>query len=197
MLKLFSRLTVLSALLLAMVSIAPARAADAPAAFIQNLGNQAIAVLSNPNESPATRKQTFARLFNQNFDVATIGRFVLGRYWRSTTPQQQQQYLQTFQEYVVSIYNDRFSQYSGEKFQVTGSDGNIVHSQVIRSNGGPPINIDWRLTQAGGGYKIVDVVVENLSMSVTQRDEFASVIDRNGGNVQALIDILKQKIAAS
>ena len=202
--KLFSRYLALGALLLAALSQTPARAADEPSAFIQNLGDQAIQILQNKQLGQKDREAQFSKLFTEGFDVAEIGRFVLGRYWNVASPDQQQQYQKLFATYVVAVYANRFSQYSGEKFTVAGSqptpDGASVASQIIRPNGGPPINIVWKIAKEGNGFKIRDVVAENLSMTVTQRAEFASVVERGGGGVagiDALNNTLKQKIAAN
>jgi phospholipid transport system substrate-binding protein len=181
--------------------VAPAKAApNDPAAFIQGLGDQAIQILKSKN-TQGERQAAFSKLFTEGFDVPAIGKFVLGRYWRDATPEQQQEYLRLFGQYVVAIYAGRFSNYSGEQFKVLGSKADdqataTVNSQIIRPNGGPPIHIDWKTAHEGDGYKIIDVVAENLSMSLTQRSEFASVIEHGGGNVGALIDVLKQKVAA-
>jgi len=202
--KLFSRYLALGALLLAALSQTPARAADEPSAFIQNLGDQAIQILQNKQLGQKDREAQFSKLFTEGFDVAEIGRFVLGRYWNVASPDQQQQYQKLFATYVVAVYANRFSQYSGEKFTVAGSqptpDGASVASQIIRPNGGPPINIVWKIAKEGNGFKIRDVVAENLSMTVTQRAEFASVVERGGGGaagIDALNNTLKQKIAAN
>jgi phospholipid transport system substrate-binding protein len=202
--KLISRYLALGAVMLAALSVTPARAADDPAAFIQNLGDQAIQILQNKQLGQKEREAQFNKLFTEGFDVAEIGRFVLGRYWTVATPDQQQQYIKLFGTYVVAVYANRFSQYSGEKFTVAGSqptpDGASVASQIIRPNGGPPINIVWKIAKENGGFKIRDVVAENLSMTITQRAEFASVVERGGGGtagVDALNNTLKQKIAAN
>ena len=63
----------------------------------------------------------------------------------------------------------------------------------MRANGQPPAGVDWLLTSQNGAYKISDVIVEGVSMAVTQRSEFASVIQRNGGQVEGLITALRQK----
>jgi phospholipid transport system substrate-binding protein len=202
--KLISRYLALGAVMLAALSVTPARAADDPAAFIQNLGDQAIQILQNKQLGQKEREAQFNKLFTEGFDVAEIGRFVLGRYWTVATPDQQQQYIKLFGTYVVAVYANRFSQYSGEKFTVAGSqptpDGASVASQIIRPNGGPPINIVWKIAKENGAFKIRDVVAENLSMTITQRAEFASVVERGGGGtagVDALNNTLKQKIAAN
>jgi len=166
--------------------------------FVSHLGAQAIQVLG-PSVSPAQRLAQFRVLFHNDFDVPGIGRFVLGRYWRSATPQEQQEFLALFQEYVVRAYSTRLAEYGGEPFRVTGARGNgeetIVSSEIVRTNGGR-IEVDWYLIHQGGRYKITDVYIAGVSMKVTQRDEFAAVIQRTGGRVEGLLAQLRQKLTA-
>ncbi|MGE5270646.1 MAG: phospholipid-binding protein MlaC [Thiohalocapsa sp.] len=175
----------------------PADAQDARN-FVATLGQQAIQVLG-PSVPPAVRVARFRDLFHNDFDVPGIGRFVLGRYWHVATPQEQQEFLNLFQEYIVRAYSARLGEYAGEPFRVTGArpNGNetVVSSQILRSNGSP-IEVDWYLTGGPGRYKITDVYVGGVSMKVTQRDEFGSVIQRNGGRIGPLIGLLQQKLAA-
>ena len=173
-------------------------AAQDARAFVGALGAQAIQVLG-PSVPPAQRLARFRTLFNQDFDMPGIGRFVLGRYWRMATPQEQQEFLGLFQEYIVRAYSARLGEYGGEPFRVTGARGSgeetVVSSEIMRPTGGR-IEVDWYLVNQGGRYKITDVYVGGVSMKVTQRDEFASVIQRNGGRVESLIAQLRQKLAA-
>jgi len=147
---------------------------------------------------PQQRQARFRELLQNDFDVPSIGQFVLGRYWRAATPQEQQEFLQLFQEYVVQAYSARLGEYGGAPFRVTGSrpagDEVVVTSEIARP-GAPPIQIDWFLINRGGALKITDVYVGGVSMKVTQRDEFSAVIQRNGGQIGALLVQLRQKIA--
>lgn len=194
------RLAAAVALIVLALTAAPGQAAAQDArAFVSALGNDAIQVLG-PSVSPDRRLARFRELFHNDFDVPGIGRFVLGRYWRVATPPQQQEFLGLFQEYIVRAYSVRLGQYGGEPFRVTGSRPNggetIVSSEIIRPNGSR-VAVDWYLINEGGQLKITDVYVGGVSMKVTQRDEFASVIQRNGGSVAALIAQLRQKLAAA
>ncbi len=175
----------------------PATAQDARA-FVGTLGEQAIQVLG-PSVSPAQRLARFRVLFHDDFDVPGIGQFVLGRYWRVATPQEQQDFLGLYQEYIVRAYSTRLAEYGGEPFRVTGARPNgeetIVASEILRANGNR-ITVDWYLVHRSATFKITDVYVAGVSMKVTQRDEFASVIQRNGGRVDALLTQLRQKLAA-
>lgn len=173
----------------------PAAAAD-PAAVVTSLGNEALKVLGK-NVDPNLRVARFRQLFSADFDVPGIARFVLGRYWRVATPAQQQEFLKLFTDYIALAYSNRLAEYSGETLRVTGSrpapDGKLVSSEIVRANGQPPARVEWLLTPQNGAYKISDVIVEGVSMAVTQRSEFASVIQRNGGQVEGLITALRQK----
>ena len=187
-------------LVLALMAAAPrATAAEDPRAFITTLGTRAIEVLG-PAVPEQQRLTRFRELFHNDFDIPAIGQFVLGRYWRAASPQEQQEFLTLFQEYIVQAYSARLGQYGGAPFRVTGSrqSGNeiVVTSEILRP-GGAPIQVDWFLVDQGGRLLITDVYVGGVSMKVTQRDEFASVIQRNGGQVGALLAQLRQKVATA
>jgi len=170
----------------------PGAAAADPAAMISNLGSQALQVLGKD----ATQSQRVARfrdLLREDFDVPGIARFVLGRYWNTATEEQRAEFTK-FEDYIAVAYATRLAEYTGETFKVIGSrpeaDGAIVSSQILRPAGAAPVKVDWRVT---GRNKISDVSVDGISMAVTQRSEFASVIQHNGGQVQGLIAMLRDK----
>jgi phospholipid transport system substrate-binding protein len=73
----------------------------------------------------------------------------------------------------------------------------IVSTAIFGSGGTSPLNVEWRLVPDNGAYKIDDVIVEGISMGVTQRSEFASVIQRNGGQLRSLIALMREKTAAA
>jgi phospholipid transport system substrate-binding protein len=166
-----------------------------PVAFINQLGTQAIQVLGK-NAPPAQRLQRFRDLFASDFDIPGIGQFVLGRYWRVATPQEQQDFLKLLNEYLAQAYSARLAEYAGEPFHALGARPNgeetVVNSEIVRGDGNK-IRVDWYLVQRGG-WKITDAYVAGVSMKVTQRDEFASVIQQGGGHVSYLIGRLRQKL---
>ncbi len=181
----------------AQVSQAKPAAVPEAGAFISRLAQDAVAQLSDKSMALDVRLQRFRELLAAGFDVPAVARFVLGRYWRVATPQEREEYVKLFQDYVVSIYASRFQQYNGETLQVNGAvrddDGAVVSSLIVRPSG-PPVKVDWKLRREEPGFKIVDVMVEGVSMSVTQRDDFAAAIQAHGGKVAGLIDLLKQKV---
>ncbi|MCC7275171.1 MAG: ABC transporter substrate-binding protein [Alphaproteobacteria bacterium] len=169
-------------------------AAQTPRALIETLGDKAIKSLTG-NVPRAEREQRFQTLLRDGFDVEAIGRFTLGRYWRQATPEQQAEYLKLFERFIVQAYAARFAEYTGEQFRVTGErpDGDVVlvQSEIFKA-GAPPTKVEWRVAH-NSAPKIVDVVVEGVSMAVTQRSEFAAVIQRSGGSVDGLLAALRSK----
>lgn len=187
----------LFALCFAFLGLAQAHATDGATAQaqIESLGQKAMAAIADASASEAQKKATFKTLLNQNFDMPTIARFALGRYWRTATPAQQQEYLNLYQKMVIDVYTNRFSRYSGQTFKVTGNrvddSGDVVVSSVVEGSGSP-VQVGWRVRAKGGSYRIIDVMVEGVSMAVTQRNDFAGVIQQGGGTIDALIAYLKK-----
>jgi len=175
---------------------APGAAAADPSAFMSEMWKRAVEILGK--KAPQTeRLARFRELFQASFDGPGIARFVLGRYWRSASQEEQQEFLSLFEDYVVFVYGTRFSSLSGETLKIRGSraeeSGVIVSTDMINPGGEAPVKIDWRLIADGGVFKINDVVIEGVSMMVTQRSEFASVIQRNGGQVSGLLSLMREK----
>jgi phospholipid transport system substrate-binding protein len=174
----------LVSLLGALVGSAFAAGGASPEAFITDLGARAIAVLERKELGTAEREQELGRLLSAGFDMAYLGRLVLGRPYRSLGDEQRAEYQQLFRDFVLKTYSARLSNYSGEKIDVLkavplGNDDIMVASEIRRS-GEPPLRIDWRVRPADGGFKIVDIVVEGVSMVVTQRGEFQSIVAKQG-----------------
>ncbi len=179
---------------LASVAYASAQVGSA-SQFIHRLGNQAIATLQTPGITLEEREARFRGILRQGFDVPFIGRFVLGRYWKQTTPEVRDDYLNLFSEYLLQIYSARLGGYAGETLTVlaerpAGAKDVVVSTRIERPSG-PPITAEWRVRVTDGRLRIIDVSIEGVSMVVTQRSEFASVIQRNG--VEGLIEMLRAR----
>lgn len=166
--------------------------------FIKGLASQAIKELGDKGVSPEERGQRFRKLFVKHFDVPTIARWVLGRYWPSATSEQRQQYLALFEEMIVVTYSERFVELGEDVFSVTeaqakGEQDIIVRSKLERPNYDSRVQLDWRVRVREGELRILDVMVEGVSMGQTQRSEFASVIRNNGGTIDGLIEELRKR----
>ncbi len=163
--------------------------------FIRQLGDQAIAALRAPGASLEAREAQFRKLLSEGFDLAFIGRFVLGRYWRQATPEQRTDYMALFSEYVLQTYSSRLGGYAGETMAIlserpAGTKDMLVSTRIERPSG-PPILADWRVRTSGERYRVIDIMVEGVSMVVTQRSEFAAVVQRHG--LQGLIEVLRAR----
>jgi phospholipid transport system substrate-binding protein len=172
--------------------------ADNTEQFIAHLGDQALQVLVLNAQTQGERAEAFRALLSEGFDLPLIGRYALGRFWRQATPEQRREYTKLFEDFIVTTYAARLGEYSGETLRVVSSRADnsdtIVVSEIVRE-GLQPIRVDWRVRNGDQGLKIVDVVVEGVSMLLTQRDEFASVIQRSGGQVEGLLARLREKNA--
>jgi phospholipid transport system substrate-binding protein len=195
----FAARMVIVAVALAIGLPSPSRAAATdPAAFIADLGSKAINVLTS-TASEAERERQFRVLFEQAFDLPAISRFVLGPYWRTATEAQHQEFTKLFENYVIHAYTVRFNAYAGQQLRVgsarpEGDSGALVQSEIAMPNSNqPPVKVDWRVSKTGDSYKITDVTVEGVSMALTERQEFASVIQRGGGQIDALLKLLREK----
>ena len=172
-----------------------AAAETAAARHIQTLSSQAIALLQRSDLNLSQREAGLRDLFYQGFDIELIGRIVLGKAWRKATPQQRGDYLQLFGAYVVKTFANRLSSYAGETITVvgtrpTGKKDIFVDTRIDRP-GGEPVKAAWRVRQTDGRSKVIDVMVEGISMTLTQRDEFKAIVRDNG--VEGLIEVLRAK----
>jgi len=186
------------ALLAAGAPVAPALAAGEATAVVSDFGDHMLQMLNDPQVSPAERQKRFGALLDKDFDFATIGRFVLGRYWNTATDQEKREFAPVFRDYVVQSYSVRFGEFGGASFKVTGERpesqlSTMVSTTVMQKNNQTPAKVDWRVTNVSGP-KITEVIVDGISMSLTHRQEFASLIERQGGGVAGLIAQLKSKI---
>ena len=180
----------------------PARADELGAGakkFIEILTSDAISMLTVEDISKTERADRFRRLMNENFAIKGIAKFVLGRHWRKATESEKKEYLQLFEDLLVDTYADRFAKYSGEKLvvnksEVRGKGDALVHTIMIRVDGAKPLKVTWRVRGKKGIYKIVDIMVEGISMVVTQKSEFASFIQKNGGSLGPLLIELRKRI---
>jgi len=167
--------------------------------FIQDLGDQAIKIIADKQQVSDQKNAKFTELLSNYFDLRTIGRFVIGRSWNAATPAQQTEYMDLFKALVIKNYGSRMRLYTGEGFEVTGvrpeseMDATVT-SHITHPDGSQPTAIDWRVRQKEGKMGVIDVIVEGVSLSVTQRQEYAAVIQNNGGQIDGLIKAMREEL---
>jgi phospholipid transport system substrate-binding protein len=178
----------------------PAKASSDSSAFINDLCSQLAMMAGDP--SPEQRRAGFRQLFHQAFDVHHLGRFVLGRFSRIMTASERHEFMELFENYVVATYSERLSEYVGGGVvpKVTGSrpvsGGVIVFSEFNRGSGpSGAIRVDWRVTRHHGAYRISDIIIDGLSMAANGRSELEGVAERNGGQPEAILAVMRQESA--
>jgi phospholipid transport system substrate-binding protein len=185
-------------------SMRPAQAADGDAEgarkFVAEVAAKAIALMADRALAEAARMQQFHDLFVASFDLPAIGQQVLGRYWKIASPDQQAQFLRLFEQQQLLTWAARFKSYDGQvvtaQSAAADADGGWrVSSQVDRPGGNAPIALDWRVTAANGAWHIVDLAIQGASLARTLHQDYASVIEANGGKIDSLLAALQKKIA--
>lgn len=165
--------------------------------FIDKVARDAISFISDEDLSKEEKIKEFEKLLSANFDMETIARFSLGRYWRQASEQQLEEYTALFKKMVLQVYSKRFNEYNGQTLRVNGSQAtgkrDVIVNSFIDNGDNSKILIQWRVRQTEDGFKIVDIIVEGVSMVITQRSDFASVMQRGGGNVDVLINRLRER----
>ena len=174
-------------------ALASDKAADE---FIKTIGKEAIDSLTGKDLTSAERQKRFRVILERSFDIHLIARFTLGRYWRRASEKQQKEYVKLFEDFIVQAYAARFENYSGETFEVgpvrdINERDKLVQSDLILKDG-RKIPVHWRV-RGNSPFKIIDVLVEGVSMAITQRDEFAAIINQKGGKVEGLLVALREK----
>lgn len=183
------------------VGARPALAADPVTdarSVIQSMWDAVIPVLANKGMDKASREAQFAMIYRANFDNAGIAAAVAGAAWQQATPTHRAQFQRLFETYVIKVYAGQFATYNGERMIVVRSepdgDGAVVTSQIGDAEGARRVELKWRLRPTENGLKVRDVIVENISMTLNQRREFAAVLHARGGTLEGLTGALRDKI---
>jgi len=182
--------------LLMQAGSATAAAGKGPDEFIRTVGHQAIDLLTGKRLSDKERQARFREILNRTFEVPLIARFVLGQYWRRASTAQRKEFVGLFEDFIVLAYAARFKEYNGEVFTVgkareLNERDSLVESELTL-NDGRRIGVFWRV-RGKADPKIIDVIIEGVSMAITHREEFSAVINQNGGTIDGLLAALRKK----
>ncbi|TCZ57934.1 MlaC/ttg2D family ABC transporter substrate-binding protein [Roseicella aquatilis] len=168
------------------------------ASFIQSTGQDLVAAINDTRSDLATRRSRVAAVLRRAVDIDGVGRFILGRWWRHATPQEQAEYLKLFEETLIRNLSARFGEYQGVRFSLGRSqqrtEDDVLVNTIIERPNSAPFALDWRVGDVGGQPKVVDVIAEGTSLRLTQRSEYSAVIQQNGGQVAALLTAMKRQI---
>ena len=183
-------------------TLATDAAADAAGAtsFVGARAQEAIAILRDPSLTAAEFQSEFRSFVEEAFDVTVVGRFAVGPYWRSASPEQRVRYQAVFLDYMVNTYAATFRRYSNERLEISGArvlgeNDTLVSTAIVRE-AGADIAVDWHVRETrDGSYKIIDILPEGLRLGLTLRDQFSAILRAGGGDLDVLIEDLRVRTA--
>ena len=164
--------------------------------FIEKLGQEVMGKVSNPTITDSQRHNNFKNIYLSAFDNYYISRFVLGRHWKTIDKNIQKRFVESFNNYVVATYAPKFKGWEGQVKAVDSVLENNYYNVItnIINKDGPILKLQWKMyLNKNQKFKILDVNIDGVSMLVTQRAEFSSVIKNNPKGVSGLIDAMEKK----
>ena len=172
-----------------------------PKIFITELVEDAIKILSDENLPQKEKNKAIEKIAIENVDITALGMYTLGDIRKTLEPEKFQQYQNLFEKYFLKSLTSRLSDYSSQKFVVIGAEYKnakytIVNSKIAESSSQPEIKVDWRVyTKDPLKPLIRDLIVEGLSLARTQKEEFASILNSNNNDMEALFSKLEEFIS--
>lgn len=171
---------------------------DEAADFVRETIGDVGALLEAPG-GEAERAERLRQIMQNRAAMPEIARFVAGPAWRGLSDEQRSRFVEAFTRYVSSVYAGRFAEYSDqaskdELFSMgevvdAGSKGMLVRTSILRG-GEPPVTVEWLVTDRPGRTVIADIVIEGVSLLVTQREEIGGMLEARGGDMDKLIEHL-------
>ena len=185
-------------LVLAEFGIASALLAGEPLELVKVSANRAIQILKDPKlQSKEKKKERIERLkeiVNPLFDYEEMARRSLGPHWRRRTPQEQQEFVKLFRDYLEKTHSDKVDLYAGDKViygrETVEDDYAQVETTFVNTKG-EEFSVVYRLRRVGGKWKVYDAVVENISIVNNYRSQFDRVISKS--SFEELMRLLKEK----
>ena len=168
-----------------------------PDIFVQSTVNRASKLLGE-NISKDEKIEKLKLIAKETVDIKGIGFYTLGSKRKSLNEEEKSKYTKLFEEYFLKSFSSRLAEYTNPEIDVTNKEKlndsyTIVNSLLKATNERPEINIDWRIyTKDPNNPLIRDLIIEGLSLARTQKEEFASVLSSNDGNINALFEVLEE-----
>ena len=166
-----------------------------PRANVQSTTSQVIAVLANGSLSVDQKRHKVEEIVYAQVDFETLSRLVLARNWSQLSEAQQKQFMEEFRQNLSATYGRNVESYKNEKVQIIEDHAEprgdwTVRTKIVR-NGSNDIDVDYRLRQVNGTWKIIDIIIENVSLVANFRSQFQEIIS-NGGPAR-LLQVLHEK----
>ena len=198
-------LTFVTALVLSLaLSTRAAEAASPAEQFVADNAQKAMSILNNAALTKEQRKNQFQTFLLGLTDIQAIGRYTIGQYRRSASPEDLTAFDAAFKEYAMSVYQSYFAKYSGQSLKVTGSsalgaDDIMVKTVTVdpKKPQAKPYEVNFRVQTVAGRQIVSDFSVEGVWIRELERNDFTSYLGQHNGDVKALNQMLRQKAAQS
>ena len=167
--------------------------------FVQSTVNRASEALNN-KFSKEEKIKKLKSIASETVDIDGIGFYTLGSYRKTINDEQKEKYKTLFREYFLKSFSSRLAEYSNPEIEVISKkklneNYTIVSSKLVATEQRPEVKIDWRIyTKNTQNLLIRDLIIEGLSLARTQKEEFASIIQSNDGDIKALFATLEKFI---
>tara|TARA_B100001057_G_scaffold285263_1_gene285500 strand:- start:56 stop:643 length:588 start_codon:yes stop_codon:yes gene_type:complete len=165
--------------------------------FVQSTVNRASKLLSE-NISKEEKIEKLKTIARDTVDIQGIGYYTLGSARKNLTADEKKEYLEKFEMYFLKSFSSRLAEYTNPEInvfskEVLNKNYTIVNSTLKATSERPEIKIDWRIYTKNPDQPLIrDLIIEGLSLARTQKEEFASVLSSNDGDINALFKILKE-----
>jgi len=171
-----------------------------PKQFIQEIVDEAKKVLVDANSKEFKTKK-LSDMALKTVDIKGVAYYTLGKYRKELNDEQLKKYLMLFEKYFLKSFTSRLTDYSDPKIDVLSAEVlnpkyTIVKSLLLATDKKPEVKIEWRVYTKNPDKPLIrDLIIEGLSLARTQKEEFASVIESNNGDVTKLFITLNEFIA--
>jgi len=188
----------LAAVALASCLAGVARAGESPRAIVEKMTQAAIDVLGQKGLSSEEKRHRIEDLAYANIDFDIMSRLVLARNWGRLSAAQQAEFVRLFKEHLALTYGRSIESYNNEKVEVVGErdEGRgdwTVKTKILRGGGNADVLVDYRLRQENDAWRIIDVVIERVSLVANFRSQFQEIM--GSGGPAKLLDVLREKNA--
>ena len=171
-----------------------------PKQFIQEIVDEAKKILIDSN-TKEFKTSKLSEIALKTVDIKGVAYYTLGNYRKGLNDEQMKEYLVLFEKYFLITFASRLTNYSDPKIDVISAEVKnpkytIVKSVLLATSKKPAVNIEWRVYTKNPDKPLIrDLIIEGLSLARTQKEEFASVIESNNGDITKLFLTLKEFVA--
>ena len=178
--------------------LASAATGDGPRVVVKRMTDAALNVLRDKSLSSDQKRQRLEDVVFPEVDFDTMARLVLARNWSRFSPAQQAEFVKQFREHLSMTYGRNIENYRNERVEIVGDQDEgrgdwVVKTKILRGGGAEDILVDYRLRKQGDAWRVIDIVIERVSLVANFRSQFQDIVSRGGPD--KLLELLRDKNA--